>query len=68
MTPWQKVIAKFGLKPAQLAKELNRHRSKITRAARDASGLISGRDQIALMDAARRLGVELSASDLLPDA
>ncbi|OHV25110.1 hypothetical protein EOS93_25095 [Rhizobium sp. RMa-01] len=67
MTPWQKVIAKFGLPPARLAAELQRHRSKISRAAKDDSGLINGRDQALLLQAAKRLGVPLEPADLLPE-
>ncbi|MGZ2448271.1 hypothetical protein ACVIRO_001025 [Rhizobium ruizarguesonis] len=67
ITPWQKVIAKFGLRPAQLAAELNRHRSKISRAVRDDSGLISGRDQVLLLQAAKRLGIALEPSDMMPE-
>jgi len=66
MTPWQKVIAKFGLPPAKLAAELQRHRSKISRVAKDNNGLINGRDQARLLEAAKRLGVTLEPADLLP--
>jgi hypothetical protein len=67
-TPWQKVIAKFGLSNSNLAAELNRHRSKISRAAKDSKGLISGRDQVLLLQAAKRLGVFLDPSDMTPEA
>lgn len=66
-TPWQKVISKFGLSKSRLAAELNRHRSKITRAANDSRGLISGRDQVLLLQAAKRLGVALDPSDMTPE-
>lgn len=66
-TPWQKVHAKFSMSPAALARELGRHRSKVSRALRDEKGLITGRDQEMLLSAAKRLGVNLTASDLTPD-
>ena len=66
-TPWQKVAAKFALTPSQLAAELMRHRSKISRAVRDERGLINGRDQLLLLQVARRLGVSLAPSDMMPE-
>lgn len=66
-TPWQKVAAKLALTPSELAAELKRHRSKISRALRDKRGLINGRDQLMLLLAARRLGVSLTLSDLMPE-
>jgi hypothetical protein len=67
MTPWQKVYAKFGLNGAELAKEIDRDRSKISRVLRSETGLINGGDQARLLAAAKRLGVELELSDLMPD-
>lgn len=68
MTPWQTVHQKFGLKPAQLAKLIGRHRSKITRALQDEKGLISGRDQELLLLAAKKQGVSITPKDLTPSA
>lgn len=65
-TPWQRVFAKFGLPQAQLALAIGRHRSKVSRAIRDEHGLISGRDQQALLDAAKERGVKLTPADLTP--
>jgi len=66
-TPWQKVHAKFSLSPTALARELGRHRSKVSRAIRDEKGLITGRDQELLLNTAKRLGVNLTPDDLTPD-
>lgn len=66
-TPWQRVVAKFGLKPASLAAHMGRHRSKLTRAVNDEKGLISGRDQELLIAVAKALNVELTADDLTPE-
>jgi len=65
-TPWQRVYSKFDLKPSELARLLNRHRSKITRALKDDAGLISGKDQAALLKLAREREVDLRPSDMLP--
>lgn len=65
-TPWQRVHAKFGVNSAGLAKLLCRHRSKISRALKDEKGLISGRDQELILNAAKQTGVEITASDLMP--
>lgn len=66
MTPWQKVHKKFGVSGAAFAKLLGRHRSKVSRALRDQKGLISGRDQELILDAAKRQGVAIDAADLTP--
>lgn len=66
MTPWQKVHKKFGLSAAALAKLLGRHRSKISRALKDDKGLISGRDQELILDAARKANVVVEPHDMLP--
>lgn len=66
-TPWQKVHAKFGLNPAQLAKVLGRHRSKLSRALRDEKGLINGNDQELILKAASRLSVNITSDDLTPE-
>lgn len=66
LTPWQKVHAKFGVSPSQLARAMGRHRSKISRALRDRKGLISGNDQELLIKAARDMNVTITADDLTP--
>lgn len=66
-TPWQKVHAKFGMSPAQLARVLNRHRSKISRALSDDKGLISGKDQALIIETAAAHGIKISADDLTPE-
>ncbi len=65
-TPWQRVFVKFGLPQAQLAKAINRDRSKVCRAIKDEKGLINGRDQEALMTAACDMAVDLTPADLTP--
>lgn len=65
-TPWQKVHAKFGLSSARLAHELGRHRSKISRALNDEKGLINGKDQEIILEAAKRLSVVVTSDDLTP--
>jgi hypothetical protein len=67
MTPWQKVYERFGLTGRQLAIAIGRDRSKITRALKSEAGLISGKDQVLLLEAAKRLNVALTSADLLPD-
>ena len=64
-TPWQKVICKFGLSQSELSRVLGCHRSKISRAARDEKGLISGRDQEMILKAAETEGVNVTASDMV---
>ena len=66
MTPWQRVHRKFGTTGAGLAKLLGRHRSKVSRALRDEKGLISGRDQELIIDAARQAGVVVTPDDMMP--
>lgn len=66
-TPWQKVHAKFGVSPSQFARVLNRHRSKISRALRDDKGLISGKDQELIIEAAAKLSVPITPDDLTPE-
>ncbi len=65
-TPWQKVHEKFGLRPAELARLLGRHRSKLSRALASDTGLIAGRDQVALQALALEKGVDLTPGDLTP--
>ncbi|TIN82077.1 hypothetical protein, partial [Mesorhizobium sp.] len=65
-TPWQKVHEKFGMSPAQFARELGRHRSKISRALSDEKGLISGKDQELILSAASKLNIAITAADLTP--
>jgi len=66
-TPWQRVVAKFGLKPSDMARALGRDRSKITRHLRDERGVITGVDQLLLIAVAKDLGVELTPEDLTPE-
>lgn len=65
-TPWQRVLAKFGMTQNALAKELGWHRSMVSRRMSSRTGLIDGADQIALMMVAKRLKIELKPEDLLP--
>ena len=65
-TPWQKVHAKFGMKPAHLASALGRHRSKISRVLKDDKGLITGRDQELILKVASQLNVNITAEDMTP--
>ncbi|TIT90371.1 MAG: helix-turn-helix domain-containing protein [Mesorhizobium sp.] len=65
-TPWRKVHEKFGMSPAQFARELGRHRSKISRALSDEKGLISGKDQELILSAASKLNITITAADLTP--
>jgi len=67
VTPWQKVYKKLGLNASELAREIERDRSKVTRAINDPAGLINGRDQAALVEVAKRKGISLSLEDMLPD-
>lgn len=64
-TPWQRVLAKFGLTQNALAKELGWHRSMVSRRMSSRTGLIDGADQIALLAVAKRLKVELKPEDLV---
>jgi len=66
-TPWQKVFSRFDRPASQLADLLGRHRSKVSRHIRDPKGLISGRDQELIMDAARRAGVKVRPTDMVPE-
>ncbi len=65
-TPWQRVFSIFGLKQSAFARALGKHRSKISRALKDEDGLINGRDQVRIMDAARKLKIAISSGDLTP--
>jgi len=65
-TPWQRVHAKFNMSSFALAREIGRDRSKVSRHIRDDEGLINGEDQKLLLDAAERLGVELTPDDMFP--
>lgn len=68
MTPWQRVHQKFGMPTAQLAKLLERDRSKIYRHLQDEEGLISGQDQKLIIEKAKQAGVDISPADLVPSA
>ncbi|WP_245451644.1 hypothetical protein [Mesorhizobium waimense] len=59
--------AKFGMSPSQFARVLNRHRSKISRALSDEKGLISGKDQELIIQAAADHKVPLTSDDLTPE-
>ena len=67
-TPWQKVLAKFGMSGSALAREIGRDRSKVSRHLRDDKGLIQGKDQELLLAAAKRLGIDLRPEDMVPGA
>lgn len=67
-TPWQRVHLKFGLSPSALAKLLNRHRSKLSRALNDEKGLINGRDQELILNLAKQHKVSITPDDLVPGA
>lgn len=68
LTPWQRVFHKFGLSRSELARELNRHRSKLSRALSDPEGLINGRDQKSILALATKLNVSITARDLVSGA
>lgn len=68
LTPWQNAISKFGITASGLAGLMGRHRSKVTRAVKDAEGLISARDQVLLLAVAKELNVALTPADLMPAA
>ena len=65
-TPWQTVFEKFDMSQNALAKACGWDRSKISRALGDKSGVINGRDQIALLKMARSRSVKLTGDDFLP--
>jgi len=67
ITPWRRVYAKFGMSQSQFARAIKRHRSKVCRALRDEKGLISGRDQQRLFEAARELDIDLTSEDVIPN-
>lgn len=66
VTPWQKVYAKFGMSQSEFARVIGRDRSKISRALRDPSGLISGQDQRLILKAARECNVSVAPEDMIP--
>ncbi|UPK31803.1 hypothetical protein IVB18_26090 [Bradyrhizobium sp. 186] len=51
---------------SEFARALDRHRSKVSRALKDAKGLISGRDQEAILAAAKKGNVAITAADMMP--
>jgi len=59
------VFQKFGLSRSELARHLNRHRSKLSRALNDPEGLINGRDQKMIRALAKELKVSITADDLV---
>jgi hypothetical protein len=66
LTPWQKVFRKFGLTQSKFAEALNRNRSKVSRALKDRKGLINGRDQELILEAAKKHNVNVTADDMVP--
>ena len=64
-TPWQKVYAKFGMSQSEFARAIERDRSKVSRALKDNKGFINGRDQELILAAAARVGVKISAADMI---
>jgi hypothetical protein len=66
-TPWRRVYAKFGVSQSQFARIIKRHRSKVCRALSDGKGLISGRDQKVILEAARDLKIDLAPEDVMPN-
>lgn len=65
-TPWQHIYAKFDMSQSEFARALDRHRSKVSRALKDAKGLISGRDQELILEAAQDRKIAITADDLMP--
>jgi len=66
-TPWQRVYAKFNARnQSEFASILGCDRSKISRALADNDGVISGRDQRRILQAAKKCGVTLDPVDLIP--
>jgi transcriptional regulator with XRE-family HTH domain len=65
-TPWQRAFAKFGMTQAELAREMGRDRSKLSKAINEDDGLISALDQVKLLKVAKRCGVDLRPEDLVP--
>lgn len=66
-TPWQRAFAKLGMTQNALAREMGRHRSKISVHLKDPVGAINGRDQVELLRIARDRKVKLRANDLVPE-
>jgi transcriptional regulator with XRE-family HTH domain len=66
-TPWQRVFNKFGLSQSELARAMGCHRSKISRALDDESGLINGHDQKAIINLAKDRGVPIDPADMVPE-
>jgi hypothetical protein len=66
MTPWQRVFARFGMNKKAFAALIGRDRSKVHRHLADEAGLISGPDQVLLLNAARQVGIEIPPEDFLP--
>lgn len=64
-TPWQRVYAKFGMSQSDFARALNRHRAKVSRALKDADGLINGKDQKLILAAAKEHNIRLTAADMI---
>jgi hypothetical protein len=67
ITPWRKAFVKIGLSQAELSRAMRCHRSKISRALKDETGLINGCDQQDLITVAKMLHVDLRPEDITPD-
>ncbi|MDK2769937.1 MAG: hypothetical protein KYX69_19740 [Sphingomonas sp.] len=65
-TPWRRAFDRFGMSQSEFARTIGKHRSKVSRALKDDKGFINGDDQALLIDAAVKLNIKLTASDLLP--
>lgn len=65
-TPWQKVFSLFGMSQRQFAAEVGCNHAHVSRKLADDVGTINGRDQALILTAAKRLGISVSAEDIVP--
>lgn len=65
-TPWQRAYAHFGFGVNQLAEQLETSASIVSRSIRDEDGLIGGKMQKKMIELGKRIGREVSPTDLLP--
>ena len=65
-TPWQRTFERFGLNQSEFARLISKDRSKICKALRDRDGLIGIRDQVKILNAAKKTGVEILPTDWFP--
>lgn len=65
-TPWQRVHAKFGISSNALARAIGKDRGNMSRKLRDPEGLINGQDQVLILAAAEKLGVDIKPEDMFP--